>query len=90
VGTGDLTADLIDDSVKIKAKVVTREQAIVCGIPWFNEVYNQVDESIQINWLVADGDQLSTNQDVCELSGTARHILTGERTALNFLQMLSG
>lgn len=90
VGSGDLTAELITSEGQTKASVITREKAILCGIAWFNEVYKQLDSSININWLATDGDQLTTNQNICEITGSARNLLTGERTALNFLQTLSG
>jgi len=89
VGSGDLTAKLIAGEAQTKASVMTREKAILCGTAWFNEVYKQLDNSININWLVADGDQLKADQSICEITGAARNLLTGERTALNFLQTLS-
>jgi nicotinate-nucleotide pyrophosphorylase (carboxylating) len=89
VGSGDLTAELIANEAQTKASVISREKAILCGIAWFNEVYKQLDNSININWLVADGDQLTANQSICKITGSARNLLTGERTALNFLQTLS-
>jgi nicotinate-nucleotide pyrophosphorylase (carboxylating) len=72
------------------ATVITREQAIICGQPWVNEVFRQLDSSVQIEWLVRDGDEVQPNQDIFNLKGSARSLLTGERTALNFLQTLSG
>jgi nicotinate-nucleotide pyrophosphorylase (carboxylating) len=72
------------------ATVITREQAIICGQPWVNEVFRQLDSSVQIEWLVQDGDEVQPNQAVFNLKGSARSLLTGERTALNFLQTLSG
>ncbi|MGK0298465.1 MAG: nicotinate-nucleotide pyrophosphorylase (carboxylating) [Gammaproteobacteria bacterium] len=89
IGTGDLTAMLIPENKIATAEVVCRENAVICGIPWFEEVYRQLDPSIKIIWKVADGDLLQTNTSICTLQGSARVILTGERTALNFIQMLS-
>ncbi|MCL4135506.1 UNVERIFIED_CONTAM: hypothetical protein GTU68_021538 [Idotea baltica] len=73
-----------------EATVITREQAIICGQPWVNEVFRQLDPSVQIEWLVQDGDKVQPNQTIFNLKGSARSLLTGERTALNFLQTLSG
>lgn len=90
LGSGDLTSSLIDNDSQADASVIVREQAIICGIAWFNEVYKQIDSNININWQVTDGDQVTTNQCVCNINGPASKLLTGERTALNFLQLLSG
>jgi nicotinate-nucleotide pyrophosphorylase (carboxylating) len=89
IGSGDITADLIQEETKATATLITREHATLAGRQWFDEVFNQLDSSIQINWLVDDGDVITPNQKLCELSGSARSILTGERTAINFLQTLS-
>lgn len=89
VGDGDLTASLIVDRHS-RARVICREPAVLCGRPWFDEVFRQLDPSVQINWHYADGDRLVPEACVCELSGPARVLLTGERSALNFLQLLSG
>lgn len=90
VGSGDLTAALIPEEARAEARVVCRESAILCGKAWFDEVFRQLDEAIRIEWLAAEGDRLSEGQTVCRLAGSARHLLTGERSALNFLQTLSG
>jgi len=90
IGSGDLTGRLLPEVATARASVICRETAVVCGIPWFDEVYRQLDPSIQINWNVNDGERLQANQIVCTLEGKARTMLTGERTALNFLQLLSG
>ena len=87
---GDITAMLIPAENIANATVITREQAIICGQPWVNEVFRQLDSSVQIEWLVQDGDEVQPNQAVFNLKGSARSLLTGERTALNFLQTLSG
>lgn len=89
VGSGDLTAQLIPADRASKATVITREDATLCGQAWFNEVFRQVDSRVRVMWKAADGDRVRANQLLCELSGPSRALLTGERTALNFLQMLS-
>lgn len=89
IGSGDVTCELIAKNSISSATIITREDAIICGIDWFNETFMQLDDSIQINWLVQDGDKVSSGQLLCELTGSTRVLLTGERTALNFLQTLS-
>lgn len=90
IGSGDLTSSLIDSNAQARACVIAREQAILCGIEWFNEVYRQIDSSIEIRWLADEGNQITANQNICNITGPASKLLTGERTALNFLQLLSG
>ena len=90
IGSGDLTSSLIDSDTQAHARVIAREQAILCGIEWFNEVYRQIGSSIEIKWQFEDGDQIDADQYICNIKGPACKLLTGERTALNFLQMLSG
>src|SRR5687767_12942646 len=90
VGAGDLTAQLIPADRVSKATVITREHATLCGQAWFDEVFRQVDTRVQVTWKAADGARVRANQLLCELSGPSRALLTGERTALNFLQSLSG
>jgi nicotinate-nucleotide pyrophosphorylase (carboxylating) len=90
VGAGDLTAALIRASARSEAAVVCREQAILCGRPWVDEVFRQLDPQVQVTWHARDADPLEPDQVVCTLSGPSRALLTGERTALNFLQTLSG
>ncbi len=90
VGTGDLTAGLIHADQQATARVISREQAVLCGAAWFEEVYRQIDSTVHIDWLAQDGELLRPDQVVCRISGPARILLTGERTALNFLQLLSG
>ena len=90
IGSGDLTAGLINEQAMAQARVIAREDAIFCGAPWFEEVFRQLDDKVNIDWFVSDGDPVKSDMEVCMLSGPARHILTGERTALNFLQTLSG
>ena len=90
VGTGDVTASLIDVEKQAKASVITRESGIMCGRPWVDEVFHQVDRSLKITWHTADSDVTEPNQLMFTIEGNARGILTGERPALNFLQTLSG
>ncbi len=88
IGSGDLTADLIKQEQQANAKIISRESAILCGIPWVEEVFKQVDNSIDLEWLLAEGAQIEPNQVICKIQGNARNILTAERCALNFLQTL--
>ncbi len=90
IGSGDLTGRLLDTNSRLNARVIVRESAVLCGLDWFNEVFRQVDPDICIEWLVHDGASLRPDQTVCRLAGRARSMLTAERTALNFLQTLSG
>ena len=90
VGTGDLTAALVPAGRGGHAAVVTREPAVLCGQPWFDEVFRQLDRSVRVEWDAAEGSVVATDQRLCRLAGPARSLLTGERTALNFLQTLSG
>ncbi|GAB3371802.1 carboxylating nicotinate-nucleotide diphosphorylase [Spongiibacter taiwanensis] len=90
IGSGDITAMLIPEGNSAKARIITREAAVICGVDWVNEVFQQVDSRVALTWHVADGDQVAPDQLLFELSGPARALLTGERTALNFLQLLSG
>jgi nicotinate-nucleotide pyrophosphorylase (carboxylating) len=89
LGSGDISAHLIDAGTQGKAHVISREPAIICGRPWFDEVFRQVDPQINVHWQVDDGDPVQNNDILCHLSGPARALLSGERTALNFLQCLS-
>lgn len=90
VGSGDITADLIPTDTMAAATIVCRDEAVICGQPWVNEVFRQVDPSIELEWQVAEGDTVSPDQLLVTLRGSARSLLTGERPALNFLQTLSG
>jgi nicotinate-nucleotide pyrophosphorylase (carboxylating) len=89
VGTGDITAALIPEQQRSTAHILCREDAIICGAAWFDEVFRQVDNNISIDWHVHDGDNVQANQEICILKGSSRSLLTAERTALNFLQTLS-
>lgn len=90
IGSGDITAALVPPEQTAHATVVCREPAVLCGMAWFNAVFAELDTGIQVDWQVTDGTRLQAGQQLCSLSGPARHILSGERTALNFLQTLSG
>jgi nicotinate-nucleotide pyrophosphorylase (carboxylating) len=90
VGTGDLSAHLVPAAQTARACVITREHAIVCGQAWVNEVFRQLDPEVVVTWHCADGEAVEVNQALFELAGRARSLLTGERAALNFLQLLSG
>jgi len=90
VGGGDLTAALIPEGAQAEATVISREHAVLCGAAWFDAVFRQLDPRIHTEWRAADGDCVEPDQLLCTLRGPARALLTGERTALNFLQALSG
>ena len=90
LGSGDITAALIPANEQALARVITREEATICGQDWVNELAQQVDPTIQIDWQVADGDRVAAKQTLFEAQGSARSLLTFERCALNFLQCLSG
>ncbi len=89
VGSGDLTAALVPASQEADAAIITRDGAVICGQPWVKEVFRQLDPRIVIEWHIAEGHDATKDQTLCELHGPARPLLTGERTALNFLQTLS-
>jgi nicotinate-nucleotide pyrophosphorylase (carboxylating) len=89
IGSGDITAALIPLEQTATATVICRESAVVCGQAWFNAVFAELDSRIAVTWLVRDGDRVRDKQTLCTLSGPARPLLSGERTALNFLQTLS-
>ena len=89
IGSGDITAALIPQAQTAQARVISRENAVVCGQAWFNAVFAELDDRISIDWLVRDGESIQDRQTLCTLKGPARPILSGERTALNFLQTLS-
>jgi len=89
VGDGDVTAHLIPEDDMAIATVISREACVLCGMDWFEEVFRQIDDNVLIEWQAEDGDHIEAGQSICSLSGSARAILTGERTALNFLQTLS-
>lgn len=90
IGEGDLTANLIPECKQAFAHVITRDDAVLCGTAWFDEVFRQLDSTITIEWHAKDGDPIRSGQTICQVKGLARLILSGERMALNFLQLLSG
>jgi nicotinate-nucleotide pyrophosphorylase (carboxylating) len=90
LGSGDLTAALVPRDRAAEAAVITRERTVVCGRPWFDEVFRQLDPLVVVEWSVGEGDTAVPDQQLCRLRGPARALLTGERSALNFLQTLSG
>lgn len=89
VGSGDLTAALLDEDTAATATIIARENMTLAGQPWVNEVFRQLDARVEVDWAAADGDVIAAGGTVCALTGPARALLTGERTALNFLQTLS-
>ena len=90
VGAGDVTAALVPAAQQVRGAVVTREAAVLCGRPWAEETFRQLDPRVRLTWQAADGDRLTPGQEIFRIAGPARPVLTGERTALNFLQLLSG
>ena len=90
VADGDVTASLIDPSMTCVAHILCREQAVLCGQAWFDETFRQCDLNCDIQWLTEDGKQMEAEQQICRIEGNARALVTAERTALNFLQTLSG
>lgn len=89
IGAGDITAAIIPPDTRALADVRTREEMVLCGQAWFNAVFLELDADMRINWLVAEGDKIEKDTVLCQLDGNARALLTGERTALNLLQLLS-
>jgi nicotinate-nucleotide pyrophosphorylase (carboxylating) len=90
VGTGDLTGKLVPEAPRAKARVIVREEAVLCGAPWFEGIMLAVDQDIEIDWQYAEGDLMAADSVVCTIEGSPRSLLTAERAALNFLQLLSG
>ena len=89
IGGGDVTALLVPEAQRVTGRVVTREDAVLCGRPWADETFRRLDTGIRLTWRGADGQRLTAGEVVFEIQGPARPILTGERTAINFLQLLS-
>ena len=89
IGSGDVTAQLVPDSQRVRGRVFTRENAVLCGRPWAEETFRRLDADTRLTWKAADGDRFAAGAVILEIEGRARPILTGERTALNFLQLLS-
>ena len=90
IGSGDVTAALVPAAQQVRGRVITREPAVLCGAAWVTETFRQLDPAVRLTWHVADGAAISTDQVLFEIAGPARAVLTGERTSLNFLQLLSG
>ncbi len=90
VGSGDLTADLIPEAARARARLVAREPAVLCGIAWFDAVFEELDPEVSVHWHCREGEDIAPGQTLCRLEGPARALLTGERSALNLLQTLSG
>jgi nicotinate-nucleotide pyrophosphorylase (carboxylating) len=90
VGSGDHTGRLVPEGERRDARIIVREDAVLCGVPWFDEVMRRVDPEIAVRWHYREGDMMKADTTVCELRGPARALLTAERNGLNFLQMLSG
>ena len=90
IGDGDITSALLSEDLKVKASITCRENAILCGVPWVQKVYEKIDNSVKIEWRFEEGANLQVGDKVAMISGSAKAILSGERTALNFLQTLSG
>jgi nicotinate-nucleotide pyrophosphorylase (carboxylating) len=89
IGSGDITAQLVPEGQRVTGRVVTREDAVLCGRPWAEETFRRLDTGIRLTWRAADGQRLTAGEVIFEIEGPARPILTGERTAINFLQLLS-
>ncbi len=90
IGSGDISAQIIPDHKNSRAIIISRENAIICGTRWVDEVFRQLDSNVTIDWYIKDGRGINANQSLCEINGQSRALLSGERTALNFLQTLSG
>jgi nicotinate-nucleotide pyrophosphorylase (carboxylating) len=90
LGSGDVTAALVPASQRVRGRLVTREDAVLCGVAWVNETFRQLDPAVEVTWHTHDGAAITAEQVLFEVTGPARAVLTGERTALNFLQLLSG
>jgi len=90
VGPGDQTGRLVPAGERRRARIIVREEAVLCGMPWFDAVMRRIDPAIDVRWHYREGDRMSADSTVCELEGPARALLTAERNGLNFLQLLSG
>jgi nicotinate-nucleotide pyrophosphorylase (carboxylating) len=90
LGSGDVTAALVPAAQRVRGGVVTREPAVLCGRAWVDETFRQLDPRVQLSWHASDGERVAAGQTVFAIAGPARPVLSGERTALNFLQLLSG
>lgn len=90
VGNRDLTGELVPADSRILARVIVREAAVLCGAPWFEGIMKSVDRNLQLDWAYAEGELMAADSVVCTIAGPARAVLTAERSALNFMQLLSG
>jgi nicotinate-nucleotide pyrophosphorylase (carboxylating) len=90
VGSGDLTGRLVPDDTRVRARVIVREDAVLCGAPWFDGVMQALDQDTDVSWNYAEGDAMRAGSVVCTIEAAPRALLTAERSALNFLQLLSG
>jgi nicotinate-nucleotide pyrophosphorylase (carboxylating) len=90
IGSGDVTAALVPATQQVRGRAITREAAVLCGAAWVSETFQQLDPAVRLRWHASDGETVSADQVLFEIAGPARAVLTGERTALNFLQLLSG
>ena len=90
IGNGDITAELIPAKKLVSARIISREDGVLCGVPWVNRVFSQLDNSIAVDWRLNESETFKANQVLAEVDGSARPIMSGERTALNFQQLLSG
>lgn len=89
IGSGDVTAELLPAAARARARVITREAAVLCGTAWFDECFRQLDAATRVEWHAADGEQVAPGALLCHVDGVARALVSAERTALNFLQTLS-
>jgi len=89
LGSGDITARLVPPDQRVRGRIITREDAILCGRPWVDETFRQLDADIRLEWHAADSERIAAGQELVHIQGRARAVLSGERTALNFLQLLS-
>jgi nicotinate-nucleotide pyrophosphorylase (carboxylating) len=89
LGSGDITAELVPEAQRVTGRVISREPAVLCGRPWAEETFRRLDAGVELTWRARDGEQVPAGAVIFEIEGRARPILTGERTALNFLQLLS-
>ena len=90
IGNGDITTQLIPAKKLVSARIISREDGVLCGSPWVNRVFSQLDNSIAVKWQLNESETFTANQVLAQIDGSARPIMSGERTALNFLQLLSG
>jgi nicotinate-nucleotide pyrophosphorylase (carboxylating) len=90
VGSGDVSAELLDDTTEVSAAIITREPMIMCGRAWVAATFSKLDDNVAVRWFVQEGERVTANTQLCQVQGNVRSVLTAERTALNFLQVLSG